>query len=384
MKLIYISQGNIPSKWAHSIQTMKMAQAFSKLVPKFQLVTQGSVSTLFRRDLSAMFEMYGIRRPFCIKRLPLYLNGLPEGISDRDYFPRFVKAAVAYARLHRSLVVYTREFHVAYLATRWGIPTILERHGGSEHTRFHFMLKTIGNPKLLGIVTISEKVKDEYVKQGVPAERILVRPSAVDLALFDNVPGKTDARKYLGIDVHKNVAMYVGHLYRHKGVQYLIQTAKVLPEVDFIIVGGWAKDRERLMTQAEGIKNITFIEHVPNGQVPLFLAAADVLLLPNSMAHPEATITSPLKLFEYMAARRPIIASDIPAFRGILNHGRNAFVVKPDSPEAIAEGVSAVCVDKTLAFQLAEMAWRDVQNYTWEKRARSILEQFMPGILDKG
>jgi glycosyltransferase involved in cell wall biosynthesis len=381
-RLLYISQGNIPSKWAHTVQTMKMAQAFAKLVPHFELLTQGSLQTLFRNDVSDIFEWYGIRQQFCIKRLPLYIK-LPSTAAERDYFPRFIRVAVAYAKLHRSAIVYTREFHVAYLATRFGIPTILERHGFSEHSRFHFMEKIIGNPRLLGIVTISNIIKESYVKEGVPANKILVWPDAVDLDLYKAPTDQHEVRMRLGIAPQDFLAVYVGHLYPHKGVQYIIEAARLLPEYQFVIVGGWPKDIARYSSQADGLRNVRFVGYVPNVHVPAYLATANVLLLPNSAQHREAQYTSPLKLFEYMAARRPIIASDIPAFNGILKHGINAYLITPDSSKVLAEALRVIEADKAMASRMTEIAWNDVQAYTWEKRALEILQTFVPELFRK-
>ncbi len=90
---------------------------------------------------------------------------------------------------------------------------------------------------------------------------------------------------------------------------------------------------------------------------------------------------SPLKLFDYMAAGRPIIASDLPVFRTILEHGRNAWLVEPDSGEALATGIQQVLHDPELAARLTEQAAQDIRQYTWEKRARTILERFAPEAL---
>ena len=89
---------------------------------------------------------------------------------------------------------------------------------------------------------------------------------------------------------------------------------------------------------------------------------------------------SPLKLFEYMASKRPIVASDLPSIREILNE-ESAILVEPGNPKALAEGIKKVLQDEELAKKLAENAHRDVQQYSWEKRAEKILE-FMGGMHD--
>ena len=112
-----------------------------------------------------------------------------------------------------------------------------------------------------------------------------------------------------------------------------------------------------------------------HGQVPVYLKAADALILPNKKGNQtSAYYTSPLKLFEYMASQRPIVASDLPSIREVLNE-TNAVMVEPDNPEALAAGIKLVLEDSRLADKLARQALVDASNYTWQKRAEKILEK---------
>ena len=86
------------------------------------------------------------------------------------------------------------------------------------------------------------------------------------------------------------------------------------------------------------------------------------------------SFTSPLKLFEYMAAARPIVASDLPALREVLRDGENALLVPPEDPVALAVAIRRLQEDPALAERLAGQAARDVRAYTWEERGRRIVE----------
>ncbi len=79
-----------------------------------------------------------------------------------------------------------------------------------------------------------------------------------------------------------------------------------------------------------------------------------------------------MKMFEYMVARRPIVASDLPSLREVLNE-ENAFLVKPDDAEALAKGIKEILEDSQLAENLANKAFQDVQKYSWAKRVENIL-----------
>ena len=86
-----------------------------------------------------------------------------------------------------------------------------------------------------------------------------------------------------------------------------------------------------------------------------------------------AYFMSPLKLFEYMAAGVPIVATDLPSIREILHHKENAWLIEPGNPQALAEGIQYLLEDPVFAEHLARGAKRDVQQYTWERRAAAIL-----------
>ena len=73
-----------------------------------------------------------------------------------------------------------------------------------------------------------------------------------------------------------------------------------------------------------------------------------------------------------MASKRPIVASDLPSIREILNE-ENAVLVEPNNPEALAEGIKKILQNPELADKISKQAFRDVQNYTWQKRAQKIL-----------
>ena len=146
--------------------------------------------------------------------------------------------------------------------------------------------------------------------------------------------------------------------------------------MQFYFVGGWPDDIVKISKASNGLKNIHIVGFVSNDQVPTWLASADVLLLPNSGKYKHARVTSPLKLYEYMAAKRPIIATDIPALRGVLSHRENAFLIEPDSAGQMASAVMTVCQNENLSNRIAIQAWKDVQKLTWTNRAQNIFRFF--------
>lgn len=229
-----------------------------------------------------------------------------------------------------------------------------------------------------GIVAITEGLRAQLVELGLPPGSVMVAPDGVDLQPYE---GRTReaARKRLGIGQHERIAVYTGHLYEWKGAAIFAEAVACLDGLARgLIVGGRAADVARLREQidAQGWRNVVLIGHVPPELVIDYQVAADVLVLPNSaQAEISEQHTSPLKLFEYMAAGRPIVATDLPALREVLRHGDNALLVPPDDPVALAAGLRKVLDDADdLGKRLATQARTEVRAYSWDARARAILE----------
>lgn len=113
--------------------------------------------------------------------------------------------------------------------------------------------------------------------------------------------------------------------------------------------------------------------HKPYDQMPYYMKAADILLLPNSKQFKISRLyTSPMKLFEYMASNTPIVASDLPSIREILNE-QNSILVDTDDKNIFSENIKKLINNVALANSLAEQAKKDVQKYSWQARVKNIL-----------
>jgi glycosyltransferase involved in cell wall biosynthesis len=111
------------------------------------------------------------------------------------------------------------------------------------------------------------------------------------------------------------------------------------------------------------------------------LADAAVALLPLPDEPVARYFTSPLKLFDYMAAGVPIVASDLPSLREVLRDGENALLVPPEDPAAVAKAIDRILGDPALARRLAARAREDASAYTWDERAAQLLEFLGSGMV---
>jgi glycosyltransferase involved in cell wall biosynthesis len=376
VNVLYISNGNLPSRWAHTFQVVRMAEALDAVTGTCELVTARGLlpGAIERVDLGAW---YGAAPSLRVVRLPIALRASGECFTFTQD-SRFDALASLYARWRRPDLVFTRSLGAAWRCAAHALATVLECHLPGDAPQLAKLRAMAGLPGLRAFVTVNETLRREWVASGIPDAKIRVWPDAVDLERFRELPAPPAARARLGIGCTGPLVVYCGHLYPEKGADTLALAAAHLPKATVMLVGGWPDDVARLRERARGAENLRLVGFVPGPQVPGYLAAADVLVLPNSGRFEQARITSPLKLFEYMAARRPIVATRIPALEGLLAHGRNAWLVAPDSEEALAEGIERVLGDPELGARLAEQAGRDVARYTWRRRAEELLAGLVP------
>jgi glycosyltransferase involved in cell wall biosynthesis len=253
----------------------------------------------------------------------------------------------------------------------------------SSHTVYEVHIFPERNHRLYGRffrrVQLFAPITDWTARQlgsvfGIASERIVVSRSGVNLNMFSSVSG-LDARQQLGLEAGRSIVVYTGHLYDWKGVDTLAAAARSLPDVLFIYVGGTDGDVRRRREQWKEIQNIDVRGSVPHHEVGLWQSAADVLAIPNSASEPISVhYTSPMKLFEYMASKRPIVASDLPSIREVLSDD-SAYLFTPDDPSALSAALRLALNDPNASLR-AEAAFSKVQNFTWDVRSARILRHF--------
>jgi glycosyltransferase involved in cell wall biosynthesis len=377
-QVAYLHYWDIPERTASSIHVMKMCQALQQEGYQTTLFAPRAKGATFEPD--AIWHHYGISTPF---RLRL-LNALPM-LRGHDVA---IRSAWSAWRQGVSLV-FARNLIAGMWSAILGVPTIFEAHGppGSSMGQ-HYLRVLIAQAGFKRLVVITSPLKEMYLERYagmLRADQILVEPDAVDLERFDDLPGAGAARHALGIrDVF--TAGYAGHLYPGRGIELIMELARRLPGVQFMLVGGSDEDIHewRRWAEASHLPNVNLVGFVPNAALPRYLAACDILLMPyqkkvsvyGKIGNTVAWM-SPMKMFEYMASGRTILSSDLPALREILNEG-NAVLCDPEDADAWQQAIQQAIDDPMRAKQLAERARRDVERFTWRQRVRRILA----GVLD--
>lgn len=172
--------------------------------------------------------------------------------------------------------------------------------------------------------------------------------------------------------------VYAGQLYAWKGVPTVIRAMAELPDQRLTVVGGnKLSDVEAVRELAKSVGvagRVNLVGHVPHAEVAGHVMAARCAVVPLGNSLLARRFTSPIKIFEYMAAGTPIVAADLPTVREVLHHEENALLFEPENPKSLAEQIQRVMTDDALAEKLREQALRDLDQYTYDARAKQIIE----------
>lgn len=368
MKIAYISQSKLPSRAANSVHVMKMCHAIASNGHSVALWGLRPIAEAFSRK-SSIFLSYGVRRNFSLIRL----------VHFRGIYRLYVLGAVIGARVWNPDIVYCRCIQSAKFAARLRLPIYFEAHHpleGFDDLESAFR-ELVASPYLKKLIFITKALEDYYT--GAYPEiscPTLVAPDGADPIAEGYVPSRrADARFHVG---------YVGQLHKGKGMETIARLAELCPWADFSIVGGDEHVITEWKVQCRDIVNLHFVGFVPHSEVHRHILRFDAVLLPNQRVvgvagNPLLNIsewTSPLKAFEYMAAGRAIVSSNLPVLREVFKDGVNALLCDPEQVEQWQQALVRLSSEPELRARLGANAQRDfVEKYSWSARARAVLAQ---------
>jgi glycosyltransferase involved in cell wall biosynthesis len=375
MRIAYLSSATIPSPSANSLQVMKMCQAFVQEGHEVHLILppadDGAADAQAAPQPAVLARQYGLTVGFPTRRVKL--------------LPLLGRRGLAWAEADEAArvvpnLVYTRGIDIAWAVAQHGFPVLLEVHQPPAGRIGPLYFRQILGRHNLKLAVISPAL-EAHLRATYPALRrseILVAPDAVDGEAYRRLPGPEGARTRLHLPARTFTAGYFGSLAPGRGVELICELAARRPEIGFLVSGGEPEDvAEWKARTAAG--NIRWLGYIPNAEIPLHQAACDVLLMPYQREvtlHGKgntAETMSPLKMYEYMAAGRVILSSDLPALRTMLNE-KNSVLLPPADTAAWAEALDHIRRSAERRKRLAEKARADVRPHTWRNRARLILE----------
>ncbi|HLZ24960.1 MAG TPA: glycosyltransferase family 4 protein [Ktedonobacterales bacterium] len=228
------------------------------------------------------------------------------------------------------------------------------------------------------VLCVSQTMAEYVTARGARPERVLVQPNAVDVAKFDPHDRAVDVRARLGLSDEHLVIGFAGSLKPWHGVESLVdafaQVHRRFPFARLLIVGdGPAREAVTRCVAERDIEGVVaFPGNVPHAEVPRYLAAMDVTAAPYLDA-PEFYF-SPLKVFEYMAAGRPVVAPRLGQIAQLIRDGETGLFYTPGAVDELADRLSTLADSADLRARLGASAAAEArERYTWEATARRIV-----------
>lgn len=382
MRIAYCTNVRLPSERAHGHQIAKVTQALRDIGHSVEIFAP------YRENVidESFSSYYGLSETVHLHHL-----GTVDGIAAW-WAPGVLGLKLTtflFGRILRDILVKRRgDFDVLYTRTpellpvlaTIGVPIILELHRIPRLRRRKF-LSLVRSCSL--IVTLTSPMRQALIELGVSDIPVIAEGDAVDLHDFEAVPDPKTTRDSLHVPDGIPLIVYAGQLESmglSKGIPELLDACEALTKRGFeyraVIAGGPENAVERFReTLPEAIRpSVTFTGHIPHLKIPTLLTAADVLVYPAPKSnHPfYMRDTSPLKLFEYMAAGKPTVTADLPPIHDALDATMTRFV-PPGEAVALADAIRLTMEEPEESAKRARLALAHVEHCTWEKRMSRIL-----------
>lgn len=363
MKIYYIANARMPTDKAHGIQIAKTCEAFIGAGIDLTLVVPS-------RGSGSLKEAYALTHNIPFLRLPAFDLHFLGSIGYLLTVIQFDILALLYlwAKVFggEHFVLYTIDmdsfsFIPFVLMPR---PVFAEMHSAKQKSVFRRWFFKRANVIATNML-IGEQLTQTF---NISPERLRIEQNGVDESALQNVFTKEEARQRLGLP-DSPFALYVGRFYAWKGLEILADAATASP-LPIYVVGGTQTEYERV-TGKNG-HTLRFMGAKPVTEIPLWLAAADVLLVLGT-AHNEDSYryTSPMKIFEYLAASRPTVASKTPAIKSIASEDI-AFWYEPDNARSLAQAIQEAHTSLEVSAKI-QTGYALATEHTWRRRTDRIL-----------
>ena len=389
-KMCYIMPIRLPTEKAHGLQIVQNCEAFADAGYTVELWVARRWQTADLRAVDDVFEHYGIRENFTIRHLPtldlMPLDRFSKRLSRPLFFvmlATFLLSVILRALFTRAEVFFSRDASTLFLLS-WLKPKhqlAYEAHAYSKSGRGAWLQSQVVR-RVGSVIAITPKLREDLIDYGAEPARVIVAHDGIRAERFTDLPSQAEARQELGWSQDAFIVGYVGRLHTmgmDKGVGTLISAVKQVDTVTLALVGGpdeTAESHYQAWVQS-GETEDRFIKvgQVSPKVIPLYLRAFDVCVMPRPWLEHYAYYTSALKLFEYLASGRALIATDLPAVVHVVTHGETAWIIPPSDVDALAEAIRHLQADDELREQLGKHGYELVmQEYTWATRAERILQ----------
>lgn len=367
-KIFHISSAIIPSHHTHSYQICKMCEAFADNGLAVELIANNK-----NGKSDDIYAIYGCKKNFQFRALPFYDWMEYFGIEKFFRLRLFVLLCYVFFRFlfasRKGKIVFTRDHWLAFFVKNIGYTTIFEAHHPHNSYLYYKILKKVDLIATNSKGTAREFIRREF-KRVIPAE------NGVDFEEFDISIDPVQVRSELGLPLNKKIICYVGSLYLWKGIDVLVGLSKIIDSGKWLvlIVGGSIQEIKEVKVSNNIMSDagIRFIPRIEHSSVPKILKACDFLVMPDSGQEKRTMeYTSPVKIFEYFASKKPVLVSDIPSLRNIATD-REVIFFKQGSAVDLKQKLDFACqLDNS---KITDRAYILAKENTWKKRASKILD----------
>ena len=389
-KLLYISLMRLPTEKAHGLQIMQNCEAFAAAGCDVTLWVARRWNSRELRRVKDPYAYYGVEPNFTIRRIPcidLFPLFPPDSPGARIAFYAlllsYALASLIPLLLSRADIYYSRDELLLALLARLkpGRSLAYEAHQFAPAGRGAALQRTVVS-RVGSVVAITDGLRRDLIaERGAAAGRTIVAHDGFRRTRFSHLPSQAQARRQIGWKENAFIVGYLGRLHTlgmDKGVGTLVEALSMVDGAQLALVGGPDEMahvlRERWLEQGLPADSFLYAGQVPPTDVPLYLRAFDACAMPHPPSAQFSYYTSPLKLFEYMAAGRAIIASDLPAWSDVVSDGDTALLLPPDDRAAWTAAIERLMDDSDLRERLGQRArQRALAHYTWRARAERIL-----------
>lgn len=372
MKIAFAASSRLPSRAANSVQVMKMCEAFAAAGHQVELFARTSEKNV---SVTQIFANYGVKPLFGVNFVAApTIWGAGGAIFGCKVAARLLSGSF------KPDIIYGRNIYSLLAGSLTGAKLYYESHATPANAARQLLERILFSlPGFTRLIVINRALQNYYLQtcqQLAASERISTltahdgaTPLAAPAALSRS---PNDSEVVIG---------YAGGLYPGKGLEIITRLAPAMPQFTFRIAGGSEGEIAAWKSSCPA-SNLHFVGFLNHTDISSFLSSCDILLAPYQTrvsTNPEgvgniANWMSPLKIFEYMASGRPIIAAQLPAIAEILNDGVNARLVAPADVAAWCRVIRELAADRQQQKRLAGNAAADLaEKFSWSARARLVL-----------
>ena len=381
-RMYYLTPSRIPNEKAEGLAILKNIDHL-KSEKKDVVLLSPKRKNIF--NISDIEDFFILKNKFSVKKIfsisLLHLTKQPK--LQYLFFQLMTNIFIFFSLIHikndqtsKKKFIFVRDINSLKCSLKFqficNIPIFFEFHQLPNTKNSNNELKLLN--KCTAIITISDYQKKHLEKIGINKKSIHVLRSGYDPNDFLLEQKNIDIRKILKIKNNEFIIMYTGSLESWKSVDFIINSAKyVKKNILYVFVGGTKKQIENLKKSTN--EKIKFLEYIPHNKISQYLEQADLLVHYTNPNAPQSLMSfSPIKIFEYMASGKPILAPNLPWINEIIQNNQNGLLYDPFSSEDLAQKIDFIFGNPNLINKLGTRAKIDSKKYSYKTRINKLIK----------